>query len=374
MSGLLETLSSPSWWEPVFSPRAGRTTLERHWKTAPNPDSGRLLDQDLFNDALLRERERAERYDQAFLLVEIRNTNNPASATAWRKAADALAAVTRDTDVLGWIEQGAALGLILPELDEAHARSLRGVDGRVRQELAARLGLKTLGGFSVRLHAHSAFKDTARTTARDAAKRAMDVAGSLGMLVLLAPVLLVVAVLVKLTSAGPVLFRQARVGRWEKPFMMLKFRTMHVNADEVIHQRYVTEFIKASLPVSVTGDGAIFKIANDPRVTPIGNFLRKTSLDELPQFWNVLRGEMSLVGPRPPLPYEVRQYQRWHRRRVLDATPGITGLWQVTGRSRTTFDEMVRLDLQYARTRSIWMDIRILLATPGAVFSCRGAR
>ena len=109
-------------------------------------------------------------------------------------------------------------------------------------------------------------------------------------------------------------------------------------------------------------------------MTPIGDFLRRSSLDELPQFWNVLRGEMSLVGPRPPLPYEVARYKRWHRRRVLEAKPGITGLWQVTGRSRTTFDEMVRLDLRYARSHSVWTDLNILLATPRAVLSGKGAR
>jgi len=112
---------------------------------------------------------------------------------------------------------------------------------------------------------------------------------------------------------------------------------------------------------------------DDPRVTPIGRILRKTSLDELPQLWNVLRGDMSLVGPRPPVPDELEQYQRWHQRRVLDAKPGITGLWQVSGRSRTTFDDMVRLDIRYAQRRSLWNDLKILLATPGAVISGKGA-
>jgi lipopolysaccharide/colanic/teichoic acid biosynthesis glycosyltransferase len=116
-----------------------------------------------------------------------------------------------------------------------------------------------------------------------------------------------------------------------------------------------------------------FRLVDDPRVTPLGRVLRKTSLDELPQLWNVLRGDMSLVGPRPALPYELEQYKPWHRRRVFEAKPGVTGLWQVTGRSRTTFDEMVRLDLQYARRCSLWTDIKILLATPAAVISGRGA-
>jgi lipopolysaccharide/colanic/teichoic acid biosynthesis glycosyltransferase len=158
-----------------------------------------------------------------------------------------------------------------------------------------------------------------------------------------------------------------------KSFTMLKFRTMHTNADDTIHHEYVTRFINASVDTTAAANPGIFKMMNDPRVTPIGHFLRKTSLDELPQLWNVLRGDMSLVGPRPPVPYEVEQYKPWHCRRVVDAKPGITGLWQVTGRSRTTFDEMVRLDLRYARTQSLWTDIKILLATPAAVIAGKGA-
>jgi lipopolysaccharide/colanic/teichoic acid biosynthesis glycosyltransferase len=178
---------------------------------------------------------------------------------------------------------------------------------------------------------------------------------------------------VKLTSKGPVFFRQQRVGEVGRPFTMFKFRTMQVNCDHRIHQQYVESFIQANQPAA-SGTGAVFKLVDDPRVTSIGNFLRRSSIDELPQFWNVLRGEMSLVGPRPPLPYEVARYKRWHRRRVLEVKPGITGLWQVKGRSRTTFDEMVRLDLQYARSYSLWMDLVILLATPRAVLSGKGAR
>jgi lipopolysaccharide/colanic/teichoic acid biosynthesis glycosyltransferase len=117
----------------------------------------------------------------------------------------------------------------------------------------------------------------------------------------------------------------------------------------------------------------VFKLTNDPRITPIGRLLRRTSLDELPQFLNVLKGQMSLVGPRPPIPYEVDCYEAWHKRRLLTVKPGITGLWQVKGRSRTTFDEMVRLDLQYARTWSLWLDLKIILKTPGAMVSGDGA-
>jgi lipopolysaccharide/colanic/teichoic acid biosynthesis glycosyltransferase len=146
---------------------------------------------------------------------------------------------------------------------------------------------------------------------------------------------------------------------------------MYTDNDPAIHREYVARLIAGDQDA---GQGcAMYKLKNDPRVTPLGRFLRKTSLDELPQFFNVLCNQMSLVGPRPPVPYEYERYQMWHRRRVLEMKPGLTGLWQVEGRSRTTFEEMVRIDLRYAGCRSLWMDLRILLLTPGAVLSGRGA-
>ncbi|HEY0605822.1 MAG TPA: sugar transferase, partial [Herpetosiphonaceae bacterium] len=166
----------------------------------------------------------------------------------------------------------------------------------------------------------------------------------------------------KLTSRGPVLYRQTRIGRHGMPFEFLKFRTMVINADE----------LKAQLMDQNEGDGPLFKMKNDPRVTPIGRFLRKYSLDEIPNLWNVLRGEMSLVGPRPAIPEEVFQYESWHRRR-LEVTPGVTGLWQATGRSDSSFDEYVRLDIYYAEHWSVWLDLRIMLATVPSVIKGRGA-
>jgi lipopolysaccharide/colanic/teichoic acid biosynthesis glycosyltransferase len=204
-------------------------------------------------------------------------------------------------------------------------------------------------------------------------KPALDRLGSLTLLIGLAPAFLVIALLVKLTSAGPVFYGQVRLGRLMKPFTMWKFRTMHSDADHALHREFVARYIRSDAPEGVSGNGGIFKLTDDPRVTPLGRFLRRTSLDELPQLWNVLRGDMSLVGPRPPLPYEVEHYEPRHRLRVLEAKPGVTGLWQVAGRSRTTFEEMVELDLQYARTCSFLTDLRILLATPAAVVSGRGA-
>src|SRR5262249_38133615 len=154
---------------------------------------------------------------------------------------------------------------------------------------------------------------------------------------------------------------------------MLKFRTMYADAGDKLHHEFVSAFIKGRDQFQQPSKHPVFKLANDPRVTPLGRILRKTSLDELPQLWNVLQGDMSLVGPSPPTSFELEQYESWHRGRVLEAKPGITGLWQVEGRSRTTFDEMVRLDLRYAKARSVWNDLKILLATPAAVISRKGA-
>ena len=194
-------------------------------------------------------------------------------------------------------------------------------------------------------------------------------------LLLCLPLLWIVGLAIKLSSRGPVLFRQKRVGQYGKRFVLLKFRSMHIGNDRSIHRDFVTKLI-ASEEVSEAASGetqAVYKLTNDKRVTRVGKFLRRTSLDELPQFFNVLKGDMSLVGPRPSVPYELEAYQTWHRRRVLDFKPGITGLWQVNGRSRVRFDEMVRLDLRYASTWSLWLDFKILLRTPGAVIAGTGA-
>jgi len=208
-----------------------------------------------------------------------------------------------------------------------------------------------------------------------ALKRGLDVLGSLAALVLFAPLFSVIAVAIRLTSAGPVLFRQERFGENLTPFMFYKFRSMYVNCDEAIHKAYVTRLIAGCPDVTCTTaeERSVLKIVRDPRVTPFGKILRRSSLDELPQLWNVLRGDMSLVGPRPCLRYELEQYSPRHRLRLIGAKPGMTGLWQVSGRSTLSFDEMVRLDLVYLKERSLWLDIKILLRTPWAVISCVGA-
>jgi exopolysaccharide biosynthesis polyprenyl glycosylphosphotransferase len=202
-------------------------------------------------------------------------------------------------------------------------------------------------------------------------KRSFDVAAA-GLILLLAwPLLLVIAVAIKLDSRGPVLYRQERIGENGRRFNIVKYRSMVANADPKIHEAHVTRLIRENVSLHESGQ-ATLKMAADPRITRVGRFLRKTSLDELPQLLNVIRGEMSLVGPRPPLPYEVAVYQDWHKRR-LEAIPGVTGLWQVEGRNRVSFDEMVRLDLAYIERQSLWLDIKILFRTPFSMLKGHGA-
>jgi lipopolysaccharide/colanic/teichoic acid biosynthesis glycosyltransferase len=354
-----------------------------------------ILAQELFRGVLARERRRSGRSNRPFglLLLKPASGESPraTSSTNWETIIDALIAAKRDTDIVGWLEKRALIGAIVPDIGEPSlSDSCEQLGAQCRRELARRLDSNATGGVSIQLHLYSTAGQVAQgpeplhpaltisprrshARRRDIIKRGFDVSTSLALLGLLSPLLLLIGILVKLTSRGEVLFRQVRIGQNLTPFTMLKFRTMQSNADHKIHQDFVSSFIKARGQAHPPGQNGLYKIANDPRVTSLGRILRSTSLDELPQLWNVLRGEMSLVGPRPPLPYELEQYEPWHRRRLLEAKPGITGLWQVTGRSRTTFDEMVRLDLRYARTRSLWTDIKILLATPAAALSRRGA-
>ncbi|MDZ7318048.1 MAG: sugar transferase [candidate division KSB1 bacterium] len=207
------------------------------------------------------------------------------------------------------------------------------------------------------------------------AKRVLDVILSLLMILLLLPLMVLIAVAIKLSSPGPVIYRQTRVGFLGKKFMLYKFRTMYYTRDETPHKQYVQNFILNSGRNSRQEDspGQIYKMQHDRRITAIGKLLRRTSLDEIPQLFNVLQGDMSLVGPRPPLPYEVDVYNLWHRRRYLTVKPGLTGLWQVYGRSRTTFDEMVRLDLAYINNWSLGLDLKILLKTLLVPFKRDGA-
>lgn len=194
-------------------------------------------------------------------------------------------------------------------------------------------------------------------------KRLMDMALSAAAIVALSPLMALVAVLIKLDSPGPVFFIQERVGLNGRTFRMIKFRSMRADSDPEIHKKYLQQMIKNGQEYELDADGKpVYKMTNDPRITRLGRFIRKTSIDELPQFFNVFKGDMSLVGPRPPIQYEVDEYKDWHMKRLY-IRPGITGLWQVSGRNRLSFDQMVQLDIAYIEQWSLWMDLKILFRT-----------
>jgi exopolysaccharide biosynthesis polyprenyl glycosylphosphotransferase len=197
-------------------------------------------------------------------------------------------------------------------------------------------------------------------------KRTADmVMSGLGLLIL-SPSLLIIYLLIKLDSRGPALFRQERVGMDGRVFTLYKFRTMRLEADDEAHRQHMSQLINGKIAAQTDGEVLYGKVEDDKRVTRVGRVLRRYSLDELPQLFNVLKGEMSVVGPRPPIPYEVEQYSDWHRNR-LDVKPGITGLWQVSGRNRLPFDKMVQLDIYYIENWSLWLDFKIILQTIPAI-------
>ena len=373
----------------VARPAATTSRARERPATDPYPH---VLSEELFRGSLIRYRQHVDRTDRPLVLMLV--ALNPAGAHApatWTRVIQAVATVTRDSDVLGWFERGSVLGVILTDVEAFDDQRRRTLESRLRRTLAPRLDGEVAGtvslGFQVYPQAPWSIESTAaaepllqdggsgrRAAVYAAMKRGLDIVGSITLLAVTSPLFAVIAAAVKLSSPGPVLFRQDRVGQHMKRFNIVKFRTMTAAADHAIHHEFVSRFIQGDRQVAQAPEqGGIFKIVDDPRITAVGRILRKTSLDELPQLWNVLRGEMSLVGPRPPIPYEVEQYKSWHRRRILEAKPGITGLWQVTGRSRTTFDEMVRLDIRYARTCSLLTDLKILLSTPRAVLEGKGA-
>ena len=203
-------------------------------------------------------------------------------------------------------------------------------------------------------------------------RRCFDLAVSLALILLLSPLLIGVALAVRLDSRGSALFRQRRVGYREEEFTLFKFRSMRVDADPRGHQEYVTALIKGESANREDGRENLYKLAVDNRITPVGRWIRRWSLDELPQLFNVVRGDMTLVGPRPAIPYEVSEYPAWYRER-FSVKPGLTGYWQVSGRNERTYEEMVRLDIEYAERRSLGLDLLILLKTPWVVLSRKGA-
>jgi len=357
-----------------------------------------ILPQEAFHKMITLERKRTERSRKPFLLMLLDTGSELPSDRSSRLLVDvlnALAASTRETDVTGWYARGAVVGVMYTEIAPGDRSSIVATMlARVSNSLRENLGLEQFHRVKLSFHLFPEdwdHEDPGRPSNptlypdlsdRDdsrkhlhSVKRAMDVFGSGLALIMLAPLLVLIAAAIKASSNGPIFFRQKRVGQHGQCFTFLKFRSMYVNNDASQHKQYVRQLIagQAAKSPSTDPNGGVFKLTNDPRITRVGRFLRRTSLDELPQFLNVIRGEMSLVGPRPAIPYEVEAYDIWHRRRVLEAKPGITGLWQVQGRSRVGFDEMVRLDLRYVRCWSPWLDLKILLQTPKAVMDGTGA-
>jgi lipopolysaccharide/colanic/teichoic acid biosynthesis glycosyltransferase len=264
-------------------------------------------------------------------------------------------------------------------LELHYLRSIEWIDtgGRAAERLRAQHGrspsrawrlLLRHPRYAVRLAGRRLF---ARAAAR-ALARAFEIAFSGLLLAVLSPLLVLIAIAVRLDSPGRVMFRQVRLGRRARPFRMYKFRTMRRDADSSLHADFVREMIRGRDISAGEDEARIYKIHPDPRVTRVGRLLRRTSLDELPQLINVLRGDMTLVGFRPPIPYEVDNYPDWYHRR-FDGRPGITGLWQVSGRNERSYEEMVRLDIEYINRRSVLSDLRVLARTVGAVLGGRGA-
>ena len=351
-----------------------------------------ILNEESFKRVMAIERKRTERSREPFLLMLVEGGNSQ-RAEKHNKPLDrilsAMLSSTRETDVVGWYKDRITVGVMFTGLSNDDKNAvLSTILSRVSAALRDELTSEQFSQISLSFHFFpdrwdhenpgrpsnpalypDLFGSNHEKSSLLVIKRAMDIAGSGMLLLLCAPLLLMIAIAVKISSRGPVLFKQHRVGQYGRRFTFLKFRSMRVGNDPSVHREYVTKLIAGEAErVQASADGGgVYKLANDTRITRLGMFLRKTSLDELPQFFNVLKGDMSLVGPRPPIPYELAAYQTWHRRRVLEVKPGITGLWQVTGRSRVKFDDMVRLDLRYATSWSPWLDLKILLRTPGAV-------
>jgi lipopolysaccharide/colanic/teichoic acid biosynthesis glycosyltransferase len=357
-----------------------------------------ILSEKHFLRTLYLEQKRTERSRRRFVLMLLEPTKLPArgkTSDTLGKIIETLSKSTRQTDVVGWYKEGAIIGTIFTEIgsEEGHAVA-KALLTKFAGALSSTLSIEQINQISLSFHVFpDDWEDRGNDRLTTSAlypdsvigggpnrgtlwmKRAMDITGSLSALILCAPLLAAIAAAIKLTSKGSVIFRQQRVGQYGQRFTFLKFRSMYPKNDPRVHQEFVTRLIRGENGASPHPGQpqTVFKMTNDPRVTPIGRLLRRTSLDELPQFLNVLWGDMSLVGPRPPIPYEFSTYDIWHKRRLLAVKPGITGLWQVKARSRVGFADMVRLDLKYAQSVSLWLDLKILLNTPRAVLGGDGA-
>lgn len=299
------------------------------------------------------------------------------------EAAQLLQDSTRETDIIGYLGDNT-FGLLLPDTDKHGAQAFLNKIVTQYSDLPFSIVADAYPSplFDDLMADHAGYPNAFPVYLRGAGlsaglswsgKRLIDVVGALLLMLLFSPLMLATAIAIKATSPGPVIFKQLRLGRRAAPFVFYKFRSMYSNADDRIHREYVNKLINGHAANNGDDTNPFYKIKADPRLTRIGKWIRKASIDELPQLYNVLKGDMSLVGPRPPLPYETEKYQLWHLRRILEVRPGMTGLWQVSGRSKVSFDEMVRLDLRYALNWSLWHDLVILARTVKVVFQFSGA-
>jgi exopolysaccharide biosynthesis polyprenyl glycosylphosphotransferase len=361
-------------------PVGGRENLRRPVRPVRE---AQVLDEEPFLRQLQLEKRRSDRSHRPLSLVLLDvDIEQRDGLRVFRELAQVVFQIKRETDLLGYLGDDRLAIMLLDTGSEGMRAFLHKIAERTHS-LAYRVTCATYPDrlfetltTGVEHGMHALFVDDAmrRDPMGSLAKRAVDVAGSLGALIALSPLLLLTALAVKLSSPGPVIFRQQRVGKGGVPFTFYKFRSMRADSDDRIHREYVSKLIEGDHEAVNQGDAGQphFKIKADPRVTAVGRFIRRTSIDELPQLFNVLKGDMSLVGPRPPLPYEAEKYKSWHLRRVLEIRPGITGLWQVEGRNKTTFDDMVRLDLRYIREWSPMLDARLLLRTVAVVLRGKG--
>jgi len=356
-------------------------------------DDPSFFNQSHFRHILRVECMRTERSKKPFLLLLL-DISHLIETTKDIKAVDKIKASLnpslREVDIRGWYQNNRTIGVLFTEITSIDEVFIDTIIHKIFNRFSERLNPNWIKKISISYHLFpetnhgslagepfniNLYPDIVRKNLSKKfsffMKNILDIAGSASALLLFAPLFLIIAAAIKSTSPGPVFFRQERVGLNGRTFLFYKFRSMKTNNDPLKHKEYIKKFINQQNSSAV--EPGIFKLTNDSRITRVGHFIRKTSLDELPQLINVLKGDMSLVGPRPPIPYECDLYDIWHRRRLLSARPGITGLWQVMGRSRTTFDEMVRLDLKYLREWNLLLDLKILLMTPKAVISGSGA-
>ena len=397
------------------------------WHKPLVKDDAPILDGELFKRSIARERSRSDRNSHGFCLVAFRTPPINSKGRERDRLLRTLSSRIRLTDELGWMDKDE-IGVLLPDTHPAGARkfsdyvrvTMADKDGyvpecrvysypeRLTQELDGPRDVKGqlfLDGVdagpdleqmasvpdpvpepaeceepelpaeaAAHAAAHADDLDKWDSSRADGLvndvlpetvpfwKRVIDVVGASVALIVFSPIMLAQALLIKMVSPGPILFKQERVGHMGRRFMCFKFRTMHVDTDVAGHKNYFSSLIKSNTPMTKLDKGA------DPRVIPLGRTLRQLGLDELPQLFNVLKGEMSLIGPRPCIPYEYEDYSRWHRQRVL-AQPGLTGLWQVSGKNHTTFEEMMRLDIAYGRIRNPLLDLAIVFKTVPAILS-----